>query len=76
MRESGQALTSLSNPRATLENREFARREQPGNLAIGRATLINPGPKTVRRQFHNLPVELTPPPESNIQDIIASEYSY
>ncbi len=61
-----------SNPR----QQRVRRREQPGNLAVGRATLINPGSKSVRRQFHNLPVELPPPPGSNIQDIIASEHSY
>ena len=47
--------------------------EQPGNLAAGRTTLIQTGMKSVRRQFHHLPLQLPPPPG---QSIISSEHSY
>lgn len=36
-------------------------REQPGNLAVGGATIIQAGSKSIRRQFHNLPVTYPPP---------------
>ena len=61
-----------SNPR---EQRVRAR-EQPSNLAVGRATLIQSGAKSIRREYHNLPVELPPPPTASIQQVIASEHSY
>lgn len=37
-------------------------REQPGYLAPGRATMVTAGVQSIRRKFHNLPVELPPPP--------------
>ena len=46
------------------------RREQPGHLMIGRATLPQPGSRSTRMTFHNLPLELPPPPgtSSHISD--------
>ncbi len=61
-----------SNPR----QQRVRTREQPGNLAVGRATLIKSGAQSIRRQYHNLPVELPPPPTASIQTVIASEHSY
>ena len=61
-----------SNPR----QQRVRTREQPGNLAVGRTTLIKSGTKSIRRQYHNLPVELPPPPTATIQEVIASEHSY
>ena len=46
-----------SNPR----HQKVRRREQPGNLTSGRATLVKTAAKSIRT-FHNLPVELPPPP--------------
>ena len=60
----------------TPRQQRVRRREQPGNLALGRVTLINPGSKSICRQFHNLPLDLPPPPTSTTQDIITSEHSY
>ena len=54
-----------SNPR----QQRVTAREQPGNLAVGRATLVQSGARSIRRQYHNIPVELPP-------KIIASEHSY
>ena len=61
-----------SNPR----QQRVRAREQPGNLAVGRATLIQSGARSIRRQYHNLPVELPPPPTASIQQVIANEHSY
>ena len=46
------------NPR----HQRVRRREQPGNLAVGRTTMVMAGARSLRRQFHSLPVELPPPP--------------
>jgi hypothetical protein len=50
--------------------------EQQGKLTTGRTTLIKTGEKSIRRQFHCIPVELPPPPETRIQDIVTIEHSY
>ena len=64
---------SKSNPR----NQRVKAQEQPGNLTIGRATFIRPGPKsTIRREFHMRSIEIAPPPSSTIEQIIATEHSY
>ncbi len=34
-------------------------------LAIGRASLPVPGSRSVRMQFHNLPIQMPPPPDSH-----------
>lgn len=59
-----------SNPRYQRVNR----REQPGNLAVGRATMVMTGARSLRRQFHSLPVELPPPPGYAAQHL--TEHSY
>ncbi len=64
---------SKSNPRKQRVNTQ----EQPGKLAVGRATLIQPGPKsTIRRQFHMQAIETAPPPSVTIEQLIAIEHSY
>ena len=65
-------LSPTSNPK----QQRVRAREQPANLAIGRAVLVQSGAKSVRRQYHNLPVELPPPPTASIQQVIATEHSY
>ena len=50
--------------------------EQPGKFAAGRTTLIKTGEKSIRRQFHHIPVELPPPPEIVLHDLVAIEHSY
>ncbi len=61
-----------SNPR----HQRVRSREQPCNLAIGRATLIKSGAKSIRREYHNIAVELPPPPTASLQQVVASEHSY
>lgn len=63
-----------SNPR----HQKVRRREQPGNLTSGRATLVKTGAQSIRRTFHNLPVELPPPPtvSSSNSSQQAAEHSY
>ena len=63
-------IKSTSNPR----HQRIHKAEQPGNLALGRATLIKAGTKSVRRQFHQLSVELPPPPTVNPN--VTIEHSY
>ena len=62
---------SRSNPR----HQEVRWREQPGNLVSGRATLVQSGAKSIRRQFHNIPVALPPPPAISSQRH-TTEHSY
>ena len=67
---------TYTRPRSNPRQQRVRTREQPGNLAVGRATMIKPGAKSIRRQYHNLPVELPPPPTATIQEVIASEHTY
>ena len=52
--------TSSRNP----WNRRVRRRELLSDMVFGRATLSEPGATSLRLQFHNVPVELPPPPSS------------
>lgn len=51
-------IKPTSNPR---QHRVKAR-EQLGNLAVGRTTLIKSGATSIRRRFHDVAVDLPPPP--------------
>ena len=62
---------SKRNPR----NQRSRRIEQPGNLVKGRVTLPVPGSRSLRMQFHNLPVDMPPPPNSH-KEIHMFEHSY
>lgn len=62
---------SKNNPR----HQRVRRFEQPGNLVQGRATLATPGARSLRMQFHNLPVDMPPPPSAS-KDIHTLEHSY
>ena len=53
---------SSNNPR-----HQRVRREQPGNLAPGRATLVKSGARSIRRTFHNVPIDLPPPPAQDVR---------
>lgn len=71
------SFNQFQKPKSNPRHQRVRRREQPGNLAPGRATLVQSGAKSVRRQFHNLPVELPPPTsvsDSHLQSV--SEHSY
>ena len=57
----------------TRKPQRVRRREQPSNLAFGRATLPVPGSQSTRMKFHNLPLEL--PPAPNTQSHV-HEHSY
>ena len=50
------------------------RREMAGNLAPGRVTLAVHGTQSKRMQFHNVPVDLPPPPGTSL--IHSFEHSY
>ena len=49
---------SKRNPR----KQRVRRRDQLSQLVYGRATLPIPGARSVRLQYHNVPIELPPPP--------------
>ena len=51
------------------------RMEQPGKLLHGRASLAVPGARSIRMQFHNVPVDVPPPP-SSLKQIHLIEHSY
>ena len=75
MRVKDQALTSISSPPLLIQDKQRVRtREQPGNLAIGRATLIKTGAKSIRREYHNLPLDLPPPPGESLKQVISTEH--
>ena len=62
---------SQHNPR-----QQHSRRiEQPGKLVHGRTSLAVPGARSVRMQFHNIPVDVPPPP-SSLKQIHEIEHSY
>ena len=71
-----QSFDKFVKPKRNPRHQRVRTREQPGNLATGRTTLIKTGEKSVHRQFHNLPVELPPPPGITLQEYIANEHSY
>ena len=56
-------------------NKRVRRREQPANLMFGRATLPTPGARSTRLEFHNLPLDLPPPPETGQQHVFEHSYS-
>ena len=62
---------SKRNPR----HQRPRRFEQSGSLAKGRATLPVPGTRSLRMQFHNIPVDMPPPPSLHKQ-IHTIEHSY
>lgn len=62
---------SKYNPR----QQRSRRIEQPGKLVHGRASLAVPGARSVRMQFHNVPVDVPPPP-SSLKQIHVIEHSY
>lgn len=62
---------SKRNPR----HQRPRRFEQSGSLAKGRATLPVPGTKSLRMQFHNIPVDMPPPPSLQKQ-LHTIEHSY
>ena len=62
---------SKRNPR----EQKPRRIEQPGKLVHGRATLAIPGARSIRMQFHNVPVDIPPPP-SSLKQINTIEHSY
>lgn len=41
------------------------KREQLSQLVFGRATLPAPGARSIRMQYHNVPIELPPPPSTH-----------
>lgn len=56
------------------KSRRVRRREQPSNLMFGRATLPVPSTRSTRMEFHNLPLELPPIPDTGNQHLY--EHSY
>ncbi len=60
---------SSRNPR----HQRVARRDQLGSLTVGRATFVTPGTLSTRATFHQVPVELPPPPGAAIHLL---EHSY
>ena len=67
----------FQKPKSNPRHQRVRLREHPGNLVSGRATLVQSGAKSIRRQFHNIPVELPPPPTSSINpNQHAGEHSY
>ena len=62
---------SKQNPR----NQRVRQYEQPSSLVTGRASLPKPGAKSIRLSFHNLPVELPPPPTEAYHPSMEHSYS-
>jgi len=55
--------------------KRIRRREQPAHLMYGRATLPEPGSRSTRMTFHNLPISMPPPLESTQQHLYEHSYS-
>lgn len=58
-----------------IKNIRLRAREQPANLMFGRATVPTPGARSTRMQFHNLPLDLPPPPGTGQQHVFEHSYS-
>ena len=56
-----------------VKKQRVRKREQLAQLVCGRATLPVPGARSVRLQYHNIPVELPPPPCTHTPHL---EHSY
>ena len=69
-------FNKFAKPTKNPRHQRVRAREQPANLAVGRATYIQTGSKSIRRKFHNVEIELPPPPESSSQVNIQAEHSY
>lgn len=57
-------LPDFNQPTSRRKTRHVPRREQLATLIPGRATLPVRGSLSVRPKFHNLPLELPPPPSA------------
>ena len=68
-------LPDFSEParKTRRKSRRTPRREQPAAFAPRRATMPVRGSLAVRPQFHNLPLELPPPPSAPVH---VFEHSY
>ena len=58
----GERPTFDDPAKKTMKHKRVRRREQLSELVFGRVTLPTPGARSIRMKFHNLPVELPPPP--------------
>lgn len=67
--------SSSDNSNRNPRQQRVRRIEQPGRLVRGRATLAVPGARSLRMQFHNVPVDIPPPP-SSLSQINIFEHSY
>ena len=66
-------LPSFNEPPQKKQEKRVARRELlTGNIG-GRATLAQHGAASIRTQYHNIPIELPPPPSCPIH---IAEHSY
>ena len=70
-----ESFDTYVKPRSNPRLQRIRQLEQPGNLAPGRTTMIKPA-KSIRRQFHALPVEVPPPVGAQIHELVAIEHSY
>ena len=62
-------------PEKPKRQKRVPRREQVRADVSGRVTMAVRGDRSIRTTFHNLPVELPPPPAHN-QSITLSEHAY
>ena len=60
-------------PKKAPKKKRVPRREQPAAFGPRRATMPVRGSLSVRPQFHNVPLELPPPPHSSV---VLFEHSY
>jgi len=61
-------------PKRNPRHQHVRRREQPSSLMTGRASLVTPSARSIRMTYHNVRLELPPPPGSVQQHL--SEHSY
>ena len=61
-------------PKQNSRHQRVRRWEQPLSLMTGRASLVTPSACSIRMTYHNVPLELPPPPGSVQQHL--SEHSY
>ena len=68
-------MPDFSQPSSKKKTKRIARRELISGNVGGRLTLAQRGAGSIRTQYHNIPVELPPPPNTSGRHIFEHSYS-
>lgn len=69
-------MLDFSYPAEHAKQRRVARRELVSGGIGGRLSMVQRGAGSIRTKYHNVPVELPPPPTDSSNCNIVNEHSY